>query len=159
MKHFILLAAMGIAALSASAQSQGQCQQQCQSQAACCDSTANCQRQRPARQMRQARVDPFAGIELTTEHRAAVDSIQVGLQSCRQLQQQARRDYLDQLKLVLTPEQYVQYLENIAINGYNQPVGQNRRLRQPGTQFNDSVPAQGQHRMRRQGQRQRTPQQ
>lgn len=161
MKHFILLAAMGIAAISASAQSQchQQCGQQCQQQ--CCDSTA-CQRQRPARQIRQAQVDPFAGIELTDDQRAAVDSLQTGQrQSQRQLRQQSRREYLDQLKQILTPEQYVQYLENLAINGFERPLGQNRRLRQPGTRFNDTIPAGGHHGARRhpQGQRQQTPQQ
>ncbi|MGN0224007.1 MAG: hypothetical protein ACI4AM_08280 [Muribaculaceae bacterium] len=160
MKHFILLAAMGIAAISASAQSQ--CQQQCQAQCQqqCCDSTA-CHQQRPARQLRQAAVDPFAGIDLTADQRAAVDSLQAGQrQSQRQLRQQARREYLDQLKQILTPEQYVQYLENLAINGYDRPVGQNRRLRQPA-QFNDSVPSQPNRRAPRhhRGQRQQTPQQ
>ena len=161
MKHFILLAAMGIAAISASAQSQcqQQCGQHCQQQ--CCDSTA-CQRQRPARQIRQAQVDPFAGIELTDDQRAAVDSLQTGQrQSQRQLRRQSRREYLDQLKQILTPEQYVQYLENLAINGYERPLGQNRCLRQPATRFNDTIPAEGHHRARRhpQGQRQQVPQQ
>lgn len=107
-------------------------------------------------------MDPFAGIELSDEQRAAVDSLQAAQQqSRRQLHQQARREYLEQLKQILTPEQYLQYLENVAINSAERPLGHNRRLRQPGARFNDSIPNQGQQRARRhpQGQRQQTPQQ
>ena len=31
-----------------------------------------------------------------------------------------RKQHLEDLKIVLTPEQYVQYLENLALNSYNQ---------------------------------------
>lgn len=31
-----------------------------------------------------------------------------------------RKQYLEDLKIVLTPEQYVQYLENLALNSHNQ---------------------------------------
>ena len=31
-----------------------------------------------------------------------------------------RKQYLEDLKLILTPEQYVQYLENLALNSHNQ---------------------------------------
>ena len=141
MKHLILLAAMGIAALSTSAQQQ--CQQQCQS--TCCDSTI-CH-QRPARQIA---MDPFTGIDLTPEQRAAVDSLRVNQrQSRRQIQEQARREYLQRMKEILTPEQYVQFLENQAVNGGMRQMGHNRRLRQPGTPMRDSIPANGHRRMHR----------
>lgn len=104
-------------------------------------------------------MDPFTGIDLTPEQRAAVDSLRVNQrQSRRQMQEQTRREYLQRMKEILTPEQYVQFLENQAVNGGIRQTGQNRRLRQPGTPMRDSIPTNGHRRMHRynRGQQQQT---
>lgn len=75
--------------------------------------------------------DVFAGITLTETQRAAIDNLNNsrrqacrGRQDARRQDRQARaesarqelRRYLDRVKAILTPEQYVTFLENIALN-------------------------------------------
>lgn len=95
----------------------------------------------------------FEGIELTQEQQAALNKIN---QECKtkcdarraadeaeknakkdeeckarmQEHQQAVRDYLGQVQKVLTPEQYVQYLENFIVK--NIPFGNGDKPKMPG---------------------------
>lgn len=76
------------------------------------------------------RPDPYAGIELSAEQRTALDAIETQRRQARPQRQQqdsvaraqrrqartdARRGYLDQVKGVLSPDQYVVFLENIVL--------------------------------------------
>ncbi|MBO5268111.1 MAG: hypothetical protein J6B13_05080 [Muribaculaceae bacterium] len=73
------------------------------------------------------RPDPFAGITLTEQQKAALDSLKPdkcdkavankaeNANKQRPDRRQARRDYINGVKNILTPEQYVVFLENIVV--------------------------------------------
>lgn len=91
-----------------------------------CSNPGQKQRQRP---------NPYAGIELTPEQKTSIDAIETARrqptdsaaraqarearqqqrQERAQARQDKRRDYLNQVKGVLTPDQYVIFLENIVM--------------------------------------------
>lgn len=92
-----------------------------------CQTPGNCARGN------QNRPDPYKGINLTPEQRTALDGIETSCRSerrqcCnrdaraerrqarREEAGQRRRNYLDQVKGVLTPDQYVVFLENIVLS-------------------------------------------
>lgn len=92
-----------------------------------CDSV-DCRYNRPAKGQRTRVRNPyqeiFAGLNLTPEQQAAIDSIKPARPDRRQRNdstatrydpRQARRDYLNNVKQVLTPEQYVIFLENVVV--------------------------------------------
>lgn len=74
------------------------------------------------------RANPFEGIELTEQQQSAIQTMdRQNAEKCmqnlkeeareaREAQLQARRDYLAQLKNILTTEQYVTFLENNYVN-------------------------------------------
>lgn len=88
--------------------------------------------------------NPFEGIQLTAEQQSKIDALK---QECKancqknqgkgqkqdgekmsreqrmQQRQQAKRDYLNKVKEILTPEQYETFLENIAVNANGHDKG------------------------------------
>lgn len=99
--------------------------------AACAQTVADtCNRACPA-----PRFNPFEGIELTADQQTAIQNLdnsrrqnresarrdgrnerQERRDAARAARSQERRDYLAQLKTILTPEQYVTFLENSYLN-------------------------------------------
>ncbi|MDE6267292.1 MAG: hypothetical protein K2M07_08100 [Muribaculaceae bacterium] len=91
-----------------------------------------------------AAFNPFEGIQLTQEQQTKLDALK---QNCKmdrkqksevnkddkanrpsreeliKQRKQAKRDYLNQVKEILTPEQYVSFLENMVVNS---PAGHNK---------------------------------
>ncbi len=94
---------------------------------------------------RQAnRPNPFEGITLSPEQQTAIAAIDAqrptraqsdstARAQAREARKEARRAYLNQVKEVLTPDQYVAFLENIAMQQGNQG---NRHGRQEMRQGN-----------------------
>lgn len=73
--------------------------------------------QQPCRGFRQpghrfSRQSCFEGLNLTDEQKAAIKAIKRPMVNYDSIQRAARLNYLKQLKQVLTPEQYMQFLEN-----------------------------------------------
>lgn len=73
--------------------------------------------------------NPFEGLELTVEQQTALDSLQAqcrhesherGVRNHEAMQQQ-RRAMLESIKQILTPEQYVTFLENQFVNSGKKP--------------------------------------
>lgn len=70
-------------------------------------------------------MNPFASLNLTADQQAKVKELRnkkfqqktKDIKSKQELRQAKRQAYLYDLKSILTPEQYVQYLENRYING------------------------------------------
>lgn len=70
-------------------------------------------------------MNPFASLNLTADQQAKVKELRnkkfqqktKDIKSKQELRQAKRQAYLYDLKSILTPEQYVQYLENSYING------------------------------------------
>lgn len=138
MKKKIISVAVAIAAIfavSANAQRPQCAPQQCPSQG--CSQPGQCQ------SPRRDAPNPFEGINLTAEQQTAINNIQQQCsregQRCdsaaraqrRQARRESRRDYLNQIKSVLTPEQYVTFLENLALQ---QPQRQHGQHMQRGRQ-------------------------
>lgn len=79
----------------------------------------------------------FAGLNLSADQQAALKALKPERKgrpdrkdlaqradSVRADRQQGRRDYLNQVKNVLTPEQYVTFLEEVVVEGPNRPAPQ-----------------------------------
>lgn len=96
---------------------------ECTAPPACCANTSKC--------------SPFEGLNLTPEQQAKLDDLR---KTCTEQRQQARadrkkadadrrqarengrRDMLAKIKEILTPEQYVTFLENNFVNAGNKPA-------------------------------------
>lgn len=76
-----------------------------------------------------AKFDPFEGINLTDAQKSQLTNLEQNRKkematkeksdkdaASRKNKRDARKAYLEEVKQILTPEQYVTYLENIAIN-------------------------------------------
>lgn len=76
-----------------------------------------------------AKLDPFEGINLTDAQKSQLSNLEQNRKkdgakkeksdkdaASRKNKRDARKAYLEEVKQILTPEQYVTYLENIAIN-------------------------------------------
>ncbi len=82
---------------------------------------------------RQPKADPFAGLNLTEAQQAQIKKLQEQRQAQRTEKQkaqkadrqEAKKKYLQDVKSVLTPEQYVTFLENMVVNapGNKAPKG------------------------------------
>lgn len=75
--------------------------------------------------VKKARYNQFDGLNLSQDQQTKIDNLrkQYAPPTPQQLREQAkarRADYLKELKTILTPEQYVQFLEN---NYLNAPAG------------------------------------
>lgn len=76
--------------------------------------------------------NPFEGIQLTSEQQAKIDKLKKPSRDknvkqapeMRVNREKARKDYINSVKEVLTPEQYTVFLENMTIN---RPDGKTRR--------------------------------
>lgn len=107
--------------------------------------------QRGDNDRRGQRPNPFAGMELTAEQQTALQDLNQSRQQQRRQRvqsdstaraqrkeagQQSRRDYLNQVKGILTPDQYVVFLENIVVEqpmqGRHARMQQGRQGRQDG---------------------------
>lgn len=93
---------------------------------------------------KQPRVDPFAGLNLTAQQQQSIDALRAerskactASKEAKQQKQQAREErmnarkenrtaYLAKVKSILTPEQYVQYLENVYVNSVPNGHGDRR---------------------------------
>ncbi|MDO4319358.1 MAG: hypothetical protein Q4C34_02170 [Bacteroidales bacterium] len=132
MKKKFLTAALVIATICgvpAMAQKQTKCPQykgncpqpeQCDSTSCTCDNDNNGGRHRGGNPYREI----FAGLNLTTEQQTALDALKPARPERGQRRdstatrpdpRQARRDYLAGVKQILTPEQYVVFLENVVV--------------------------------------------
>lgn len=111
-------------------------------QASACAQEQSCRGNRHDRQAN--RPNPFEGITLTPEQQTALSAIEsqrpgrdqmdsTARAQARQARKEARRNYLNQVKEVLTPDQYVTFLENIAMQQGNRG---NRQARQDMRQGN-----------------------
>lgn len=87
--------------------------------------------------------NPFEGLNLTADQQAKLDALKpqgkcdgTKKQNCDKKSEncplngatkvdrrQAKRDYLAKVKAILSPEQYVSFLENIAVSGPDKPHG------------------------------------
>ncbi|MDE6288917.1 MAG: hypothetical protein K2M00_09060 [Muribaculaceae bacterium] len=124
-------------------------------QAGACSQEQSCRGNRPERKAN--RPNPFEGITLSPEQQTALSAIEnqrpgraqvdsTARAQARQARKEARRNYLNQVKEVLTPDQYVTFLENIAMQHGNrgnrharQDMRQGNRPRQEMTQGNRQV--------------------
>lgn len=72
--------------------------------------------------------NPFEGITLSDSQKEQLKAKALERKANREEMMKAhsdenkkmRKQYLEDLKIVLTPEQYMQYLENLALNSHNQ---------------------------------------
>lgn len=110
---------------------------------------------------------PFEGLQLTESQKAAIDQLQQKRQArqaemkkdrkaqrqqadsaARFDRQKGMRDYLTEVKAILTPDQYVVFLENMVVNqpqggpkvGPRGHKGDGPRLQKDGRHFRDSQP-------------------
>ncbi|MCM1163886.1 MAG: hypothetical protein NC339_06540 [Muribaculaceae bacterium] len=117
MKKIIIATSVLLSSLFAG---QAFAQTPCTDQATCKAAQEQCQQQRPC---------PFDGLNLTAEQQAKLKEItpctsdkkdkkdkQDIKKECRENAKAARQEYLTKIKAILTPEQYVQYLENSYVN-------------------------------------------
>ena len=110
------IAILAIAGLSMTAMAQKPCKQTCTTPAQCADSTA-CPRAPRA-------MNPFEGLNLTQEQQTKLQDLRKDRADKRRQDKKDRknkisdnrRDYLKDVKSILTPEQYVQFLENSYVN-------------------------------------------
>ncbi|MCC8038498.1 MAG: hypothetical protein LIP02_10300 [Bacteroidales bacterium] len=102
-----------------------------------CDGKGQCDKKGPKCDKQKGQCpNPFEGITLTADQQTKLDALKADRQAKReemkaQKQQkdsiarvdrkQAKRDYLKQVQGILTPDQYVMFLENIVVE---QPAGQ-----------------------------------
>lgn len=85
-----------------------------------------------ARKAKAPKADPFAGLTLTDAQKAQLQQLKEKRATARADKQQARKadirrndstrmadrkQYLEEVKEIIGPDQYVMYLENIVING------------------------------------------
>ena len=91
--------------------------------------------------------NPFEGLNLTADQQAKLEALRPqgkcdgsGKQNCDKKRdncplngdakvdrRQAKRDYLAKVKAILTPEQYVTFLENMAVSGHDKAPGKYKK--------------------------------
>lgn len=146
------MAVVTIFGFSAFAQQQDGNQKQCNKEKTekCCKKGEKGDRSKGDRKM----FNPFEGIQLNADQQAKIDALQQkciaqrqemkkgdkqnrdnkdnGLTREQRMQQrqQAKREHLNEVKAILTPDQYVVFLENIAVNtpqGHGKAVKMDKR--------------------------------
>ncbi|MDE7153063.1 MAG: Spy/CpxP family protein refolding chaperone [Muribaculaceae bacterium] len=150
------LAVATIFGFSAFAQQQDKTQCNKERTEKCCksDKEKKCDRgQRPC-------FNPFEGIELSAEQQTKIDALKQECQAKRQemksdrkksddnsskisreermkQRQQSKRDYLAKVKAILTPDQYVTFLENMVVNnpGHDKGMKMDKRSHKGGKDF------------------------
>lgn len=85
-----------------------------------CRKSEDCKDQHRAARMRQFK-DAFDGVQLTDAQTAEIKAIKSD-SITRGNFHQVRRDYVKSVKGILTPDQYVIFLENIVINNAQLPI-------------------------------------
>ena len=119
MKTKIIIAAVTFAALfslSASAQCPKKDCDKCPKQEQMCSAKDSCMRPEMRRGHQQMLPNAFEGIELTEQQKASLKALRTQEKGKRD----GRKEYLGKVKEILTPEQYVTFLENIATS---RPMG------------------------------------
>ncbi len=115
MKRKITLAVLSFSALlglSALAQNPANFPPRCVDQKQCPVLNGDsCTKLQAQRQHRGQHMNAFAGIELTAEQWTAIKNLHA---EDRAQHHMRRKDYLEKMKKILSPEQYVTYLENLA---------------------------------------------
>lgn len=119
-KKFLGLAVAAIAVVSFSASAQTECTPQCTNDR----NNTECRRQ----PKKNACVNPFEGMNLTDAQQAQLRQLNENRrnqcrqartdkkQKCDSARTACRRAYLDQVKAIVGPEQYVVFLENVYVN-------------------------------------------
>lgn len=92
----------------------------------------NCQAAKSPRKAKSPKADPFAGLTLSESQKTQLNALKAKRAEARAEKQQARqadmrlndsarvanrRQYLEEVKEIIGPDQYVMYLENIVVNG------------------------------------------
>lgn len=121
MKKTLGFAILAITGISMTAVAQRPCQQACPNPVVQCADSAVCTRAPRC-------INPFEGLnlsqdqqdKLTTLRKEKADQNKKDRQSRKTKAQDNRRAYLKDVKSILTPEQYVQFLENNYINAASQ---------------------------------------
>lgn len=87
------------------------------------DNNAGCNGRNETCTRAKERPNPYTGIELTPEQQTSLQQLDRGRrESRRNAAENARRDYLNKVKEVLTPEQYVIFLENVYVQAPDGPA-------------------------------------
>jgi len=123
-----------------------------------------CQQACPAKAKAKAKANPFEGLNLSEKQQAELNALREGCKAERQkiaaqekaekkeMREQRKKDnkeYLGKIKDILTPEQYVQFLENAYLNQGNRPFSP----RMGGKQAKDGKHAKNRKQHGRHGQR------
>lgn len=112
---------------------------------ACCQNGATsecCQLAKPGQKPKAPKLNPFEGITLTAEQQASIDKLNEKIKQervdakkdraenakkARKAGKDAKKEYLNELKKILTPEQYTTYLENMVTTVPNKPGKEMRK--------------------------------
>ncbi len=136
----LLIATMSLCSVSAFAQAKTQeCNNDCKKEC-----TTECAKPEKCRKGDKKTCNPFEGLNLTEQQQAALKAIpcprevmKASRQQCkdnktecnkadrRKMSKDIKLNYLKQVKSVLTPEQYVQFLENNFVNQGFHKAGRN----------------------------------
>lgn len=122
------IAAITLFSVPAMAQNTGDCQKKCDKK---CQADKQCKKDKQCKPA----YNPFEGLNLTQQQQASIKAIPCPKQVMKEARKQSKDDaskadpkmrmqvakdiranYLKQVKAVLTPEQYVQFLENQYVN-------------------------------------------
>ena len=139
----LALIAMSLAAFNGTAQNTTTTDNSVCKENRICTKNADCQNQtaciKADRKTRMAKVDPYAGLTLTDAQKARLQELDNKCRTARKEQAQARKEnklkndsdrlaqrkaakksYLEEVKTIIGPDQYVVFLENMYINGGSQ---------------------------------------
>ena len=138
----LALVAMSLAAFNGSAQNTTTADNTVCKENRICTKNADCKNQvsciKGERQARMAKADPYAGLTLTDSQKAKLEQLDNKCRTARKEQAQARQEkklkndadrrteckarksYLEEVKTIIGPDQYVVFLENMYINGGGQ---------------------------------------
>lgn len=125
-KKILAMAVVTVSFLSFNAMAQTGCAKPCDNTCSKNECSVACNKK-----VNHSCANPFEGLNLTSEQQAKLKEIAPcgkARKECKQKQRVCRdsiakaqrQDYLNQVKTILTPEQYVKFLENMVVN---QPKG------------------------------------
>ncbi|MDE7410705.1 MAG: hypothetical protein K2M94_01545 [Paramuribaculum sp.] len=131
----ILVAAMALGSITVYAQTDAKCDGAKECKKEKCEKKCDKKGDKKCHKGERKECNPFAGLQLTEQQQAALKAIPCPREVMKQAKQDCKADkkacentnkaqvckdikknYLNQVKAVLTPEQYVQFLENTYMN-------------------------------------------